>query len=220
MNRLRRRSLAFPWLSSLGYLLALYGTILAANGGRLMYRPGGNYWRLSTRQRLAVAGAFALATNFPVLASMGIYLAMRRHFGGQQQQQQPSSNQVDVAAASVEDNNSIFPADSVEEKEEEEKEEEEGGEGGKQQGTEVQPKVLEGQEHEAKRVMRILRLHLALSALDVLSAINLLIPSQALRLIFGYHLGVMLAFWVPLVVIKANFKQMDDMMDTFCLTVC
>ncbi len=68
--------------------------------------------------------------------------------------------------------------------------------------------------------MRTLGLHAATSLADLLYALVPLLPDPEAVRVVAFHYSVVVAFWVPLAVVKANFKQLDGMADTFCRLVC
>ncbi len=42
----------------------------------------------------------------------------------------------------------------------------------------------------------------------------------SVRLVIVQNLTVVYAFWLPMLVIKRSFKEMDNMLETFCFLVC
>ncbi len=69
-------------------------------------------------------------------------------------------------------------------------------------------------------LIRALRWHAFTSLLDMTMLLLLLVPDLFLRIVLVQNLALVFTFWIPLVGMKKCFKEMDNMMDTFCILVC
>ncbi len=68
--------------------------------------------------------------------------------------------------------------------------------------------------------MRALRLNAITSLMDLSLLTMSFIPEPNAKLIIVQVLPLVASYWIPLLVIKINFKQMDNMLQTFFILVC
>ncbi len=67
---------------------------------------------------------------------------------------------------------------------------------------------------------KVLGYHACTCLLDMLYVLAPLIPGLGLRRIVAFHFSVVITYWVPLWIVKMNFRQMDNMVDTFFRIIC
>ena len=196
MGRARRFGLLSVWATYASYGLLYFAGVLASSGGRLMLTPGGRYWDMGAAGKLLFISAKALFANSPDLASMYIFLKIRRHYKSVHPTPPPPA-QEDQGGGGVHPVGLFAEEDAPADNEEQ----------------------SQDQGEEVSRIVRILRLHVATSLLDVLANGAFFLPGDS-RVFAIVFLLMVLTYWVPLLVIKANFTQMDKMAETFCLLVC
>ncbi len=76
------------------------------------------------------------------------------------------------------------------------------------------------QDEQVSRFMRALRLNAITSLMDLSLLTMSFIPEPNAKLIIVQVLPLVASYWIPLLVIKINFKQMDNMLQTFFILVC
>ncbi len=126
--------------------------------------------------------------NFPDFVSLGIYLKMSLHFKRKNKAVQPGSH-ISVETIELGDVALNVPYQSE------------------------PPDMPAPNEHQdAKRIMAKLGLHMSVTMLDLaVSLVNsFLLHTVAGSVVAKLYL-VVFCFWLPLLVIKANLKQLDDM---------
>ena len=203
MEDLRKKSLFSVWLALFTHALLYFASVLLLNGGEFVATSARNLEGLTWSRRVAYIMWRIVFNNIPDFASMVLYLKMTRHFNSTVQ---PSAA---VDQNEEEQNGGIHPVQAIQDLDDE---------FGGNSSSPPLPAIPVEDDNNSK-ILQILRVHLATSLLDVSVNFVLLLPNPARRVAL-FHLMLGLGFWVPMAVIKTNFKQMDNMVNTFCLLVC
>ncbi len=148
-------------------------------------------------------------TNFPDLISFIIYIILWQKFR-KSNSVNPVAIPKDQQPQIEEQHSGIFPADLAP-----------GEPDSDNSGRHSAKDDAEEKSRKAQNTLKILGYHVLTSMLDLLFAsLALLLPNLEVRRIVGFHLSVIITYWIPLWVIKKNFKQMGHMADTCCRLVC
>ncbi len=181
-------------------------TVLLINDGELFMTPGGVFWRLSEVEKFVFFVIRGMIFEVPDWLSILIYVLLRNHFKKCSVHPAPAPLHQDSEEVSEEDGG-VFPAGAIDAVPE------------ALPQMPPNPPPHDGS-HEVGKVMKILRLHLATSFMKFTFCLITFVPSPSFKIILTYHAFLISSFWLPLVVVKANFHQMDNMLDTFCMLVC
>ncbi len=198
MARLRRLSLRCVWGVLLPFALSCQVPcylILANLGWPRKPWTELDHW--------SVVGAYTLAlglSNLPDLASIGLFIAMRCHFGTNNSVQPMQDggghqgNPENDAGGIWMGGNGDFPLQHL----------------GESASSESSKANADAEQHEAEAVMRILRRHAALSLLDVAGALVAAFYCHPAGKAAAYIQPVLSGIWVPFLTIKGCFHQMKD----------
>ncbi len=197
MVNLRKKSLFSVWLALLCHALLYFASVLLLNGGEFVL---GRLEEMTLAKRIIFVGWRVVFNNIPDFASMFLYLKMRKHLLSTVHPSEADVND----PQEEEQNGGIHPVEAI-------------NDFGPPHS--APPPPASSSEHESSKILRILHVHLATSLLDISLNFVLLLPNPARRIVL-FHLMLALGFWVPMAVVKTNFKQMDNMVNTFCLLVC
>ncbi len=193
MPSLRRRSLAAVWKSALPFLLLGQAPWLAI----FLWQgwPTVPVDELPSETLLWTAVANTVASNAPDICSIAVYAKMMWHF---RRSVQPAHHQVyynndDQISVISKEYGGIWVGEEEEEN----------------QAQPPPPPPPENTGHESKSVMRVLRWHVSLCLADAAvtaSAAVLCSPAAGKA---AYHAYVLVnCFWVPLIVVTSNFRQL------------
>ena len=69
--------------------------------------------------------------------------------------------------------------------------------------------------HETWAVMRVLRRHVLLSLLDVSAVVATFFLCSSAGVVLSYAMKFLFSFWIPLLVVKGNFRQLDGVVGSF-----
>ncbi len=204
MAKLRNVSVSMVWALFLFCVLVFHISVLLLNNGQFVMTPGGIFWSLAPHEQFTYFVTRGVIFEVPDWLSILVYLRLRHHYKKSSVHPAPL-HQESTEEDQEQNGGGVFPAAAMDE-------------GPLPQGP-PSPSGLDNS-HEIGKVMRILRLHLITTLIRYLLCFAIFIPGFAVKMVVSYHLFLISAFWIPLVVVKANFHQMDNMLDTFCLLVC
>ncbi len=63
--------------------------------------------------------------------------------------------------------------------------------------------------------MRVLRRHVLLSLLDVSAVVATFFLCSSAGVVLSYAMKFLFSFWIPLLVVKGNFRQLDGVVESF-----
>ncbi len=73
---------------------------------------------------------------------------------------------------------------------------------------------------EHAKILRVLKYQSLTSLLDFAYVLTPMIPSLGWSRIVSYNFSVVATYWIPLLIIRMNFSQMDNMVDTCFRMIC
>ncbi len=199
MAKLRKLALILTWTLYLFCTLAYLIVVLIVNNGEFLMGPGGIFWHMTDLEKFVFFLTRGIIFEVPDWFSIALYMSLRRHF------KKSYVHPAQVQQESVENNDEgVFPAGAFFDEPE--------------NLPELPPPnpIQSDPSHEIVKVMKILRLHLVTSFVKFLLCFIHFVPNLSAKIILVYHSFLISAFWIPLVVVKANFSQMDNMLGTFC----
>ncbi len=209
MERLRRKGILATWVSFCSFFatfLFVFLKVLTSLGF-----PNANINMNGIAKVVSVAVA---ATNFPDVLSIIVYIKLWLHFWKKNNDVDPSMVPEEQLPQNhqVEENSGVFPVEVGPAQPENDRH------------FSTPPNKNGGStsvtENQATKTLRILRYHVLTSLMDLTFSVLPQIPNLAVKRIVSYHISVIITFWIPLWVIKKNFKQMDNMVDSCCRIIC
>ena len=200
MNLLRKRTVLAFWATLIIFsitFVALWILLLSSQGW-----PEVRYQNMSGEFRLVSLSTSLLFLNIPDIISVIIYLVIWHHYA-----KQSSVHPAEPPLQLNEGGGGVFPAENVSINTFDDyfidaeipgmNEEDEAG---------------ENNDHQKDSVLRVLKIHVLLASCDTLFIIILiLIPNANTRDFFSCHFHLLVAFWLPMFVIKRGFRKMDNL---------
>ncbi len=208
MDKLRRKGILVTWVSFSTFSAVYLFTFLTS-----LISLGFPHTNITQNGMAYVVSVASAASNLPDIASIIVYIILWKHFNksnsiGPTMPEHPHNQGEEEESIS-----GVFPGGGVPGNPEHDR-----------RSLPPIPKNKAGSTQETKKqaanTLRILRYHVLTSMVDVVFAVVALIPDLAMKRIAGFHLSVIVTFWIPLWVIKKNFKQMDNMVDSCWRIIC